>query len=132
MDKGVILDFFHPIDFAVLLENFLKLFFCYRSRQISDVQNFHLRHGLIIGLFLRVSPINNNITAPYLDSTSFQSAFGKTSRFVGFIFKEAKSTILLFVIRRTVDNNLSETSCDFSELLLDFIFAFRLGDIAYE
>jgi hypothetical protein len=51
---------------------------------------------------------------------------------VGFIFKEAKSTILLFVVRRTVDNNLSETSCDFSELLLDFIFAFRLGDIAYE
>ena len=60
-------------------------------KQTAEIY-IYLRHGLIIGLFLRVSPIDNNITAPYLDSTSFQSAFGKTSRFMGFIFQEAKST----------------------------------------
>ena len=53
----------------------------------------YLRHGIVIGLFLRVSPIDNNITAPNLNTAGFQSALGKTSRFVGFVFQEAKSTV---------------------------------------
>ena len=43
MDKSVILYFLHPVDFAMFFENFLKFFFCYSSRQISDVKNFHLK-----------------------------------------------------------------------------------------
>ena len=52
----------------------------------------YLSHRIIVRLFLGVCPIDNNITAPDLNTAGFQSAFGKTSRFVGFIFKEAKST----------------------------------------
>ena len=70
----------------------------------------YLTHSILIWFFLWIRPINNNITAPDLNTTGFQTAFGKTSRFVGFIFQEAKSTILLLVIRRTVDNDLPETS----------------------
>jgi hypothetical protein len=52
----------------------------------------YLSHRIVVRLFLGVCPIDNNITAPDLNTAGFQSAFGKTSRFVGFIFKEAKST----------------------------------------
>ena len=58
----------------------------------SRAKKSYLRHGIVVGFFLRVCPINNNITAPNLNTAGFQSAFGKTSRFVGFIFQEAKST----------------------------------------
>ena len=69
---------------------------CIKYWEKMGKNNIYLRHGLIIGLFLRIGPIHNNITAPNLDTASFQSAFGKTSRLMGFIFQEAKSSAKRF------------------------------------
>jgi hypothetical protein len=76
----------------------------------------YLRHGIVVRLLLWVSPIDNNITAPNLDSTSFQSAFGKTSRFVGFIFQEAETS--------AKNKNLLRETCTYGYFVMIGIYLF--------
>lgn len=78
------------------------LFYCF--------QFSYFGHGLFIWFFLRIRPVNDDVTAPNFHATCSEPPLSQRSWFVGLILQEAEASVLLFVIRRTVDYHLCQAS----------------------
>jgi hypothetical protein len=56
-------------------------------------------HCVIVGLFLRICPVDDDIAAEDLDTSSAETSFGQRSGLVRVILEETKATILPPIIR---------------------------------
>ena len=65
-------------------------------------------HGVLVGLLLRVGPVDDDITAPDLDPARLQPALGQARSLVGLVLEEAEAAVLLLVVGGAVDDHLTE------------------------
>ena len=112
--EGVVLDLLDPLDAAVAVgdgafEGLSDLILGDGGDEVPHVEHFDLGHDGLVGLLLRVGPIDDDITAPDFDAARFQPALGQRGGLVRFVFEEAEAAVLLLVIRRTVDDHLAKS-----------------------
>lgn len=134
MNESIVLDLLDPVNFAMLFKDFAQLLLGDGGCEIAHIKNFHLDfrkkegawkkkwftlpvlhylwHGLLIWLFLRIGPINDDITAPNFDTTRLQPPFGQAGCFVRLVFQEAEPTILLVVVRGAIDDDFLQPRCN--------------------
>ena len=70
----------------------------------------NLGHGLFVWLFQRVSPVNDDVAIPDAYATSAQLSLRQRGSFVILVLEEAKSTVLLPVVRAAVDDHVHQAS----------------------
>ena len=81
-----------------------------RNKQIWVTAN--LGHCVMIRLLLWVSPVNNDVALPHLDTTRRQLPLGSGSIFVAVILEESKPSILeLGVVSRSVHDHINKALC---------------------
>lgn len=111
VDERVVLDFLDAFDFAVPFEQFLQLLLRDVLGEIADIEHLHFRHGLFVGLLLRIGPIDYDVAAPHLDPARAQPTLGQRGGLVGLVFEKTEAAVLLLVIGGAVDDHLDQTGC---------------------
>ena len=71
----------------------------------------YLGHDILVGLLLRVGPVDDDVAAEDFDAASAKPALGQRCRFVRIVLQEAEAAILTPVIRRAVDYHFGQASC---------------------
>lgn len=76
MYKGVVLDLLDTLDRTVRFECFLQFVLGKILRQIAHIQDLDPGHGVVVWLFLRIGPVDDDVASKDFDTAGAQASFG--------------------------------------------------------